>query len=367
MPYLILSLTLSALITLLLIRYQHLHANFSGDHQSGPQKFHVHQVSRIGGVSIFLSLLLCMIIRGIIDSNFSGYLPLLLIAALPTFGIGLLEDVTKKVGVKVRLFVTAFSALLFGFFFNAWITSFHLPIIDQLFLITGVPMIFTCFACAGVANAYNIIDGFNGLASMVGIITLGAIGYIGFKVGDVQIYSLSLLMIGAIGGFFVWNYPKGFIFLGDGGAYLIGFYIATCTILLVTQHSEVSPWFALLVNAYPVTETLFTIWRRSIHQGKNPGLPDAAHFHSLVYRRVVRWSGTHPTQNTQETFGRNARTSPYLWLLSSLGVFPAILFWNNTLALQISCLVYCLIYVWLYRCIVRFKVLRFTPPRIKDK
>jgi hypothetical protein len=113
-----------------------------------------------------------------------------------------------------------------------------------------------------------------------------------------------------------------------------------------------------------VTETLFTIWRRSVHQGKNPGLPDAAHFHSLIYRRVVRWAEVNQSIEVKDPFIRNAKTSPYLWVLSSLGLIPAILFWNNTLALEICSVLYCLIYIYLYQSIVRFRFLKL-PPKIK--
>lgn len=134
----------------------------------------------------------------------------------------------------------------------------------------------------GLANAYNIIDGFNGLASMVGIITLLAIAYMGFLFFDPTIIYLSLVMAGAILVFFIWNYPRGLIFLGDGGAYLIGFWIAALSILLTCRHQEISPWLALLINGYPILETLFTIYRRRFHQGKGPGQPDCIHFHTLI-------------------------------------------------------------------------------------
>ena len=82
----------------------------------------------------------------------------------------------------------------------------------------------------GLPNAYNIIDGFN----------------------DPVLASTCLIVLGAIGGFFIWNYPRGLILLGDGGAYLIGFLIACLSILLVQRNPAVSPWLALLVNAHPI-------------------------------------------------------------------------------------------------------------------
>lgn len=352
------SFFLSFALSLIIIRYQHVHGRYSLDHTNGPQKNHVHAVSRVGGVAIFLALLLFLGIQTITHLNVIEFLPFLLIASLPTFGIGLAEDITRKIGIKVRLVFTTLAAFLFIYLFNAWIIRLDIPFLDQVMILPWIAIPFTCFAIAGVANAYNIIDGFNGLASMVGIITLAALGWIGFKVGNPEIAKLALIIIGAIGGFFIWNYPRGLIFLGDGGAYFIGFHVAVISVFLVSQHPEISPWFALMVNAYPITETLFTIWRRWVHQGKNPGLPDAAHFHSLIYRRVVRWAEVNYVGTREDAFLRNAKTSPYLWLLSSIGVIPAILFWNNTHALQVCSALYCLMYIYLYRSIVRFQFLR---------
>jgi UDP-N-acetylmuramyl pentapeptide phosphotransferase/UDP-N-acetylglucosamine-1-phosphate transferase len=279
---------------------------------------------------------------------------ILLLCAIPTFAIGLTEDLTKKIGVRTRLLFTALAAGLAVYLLDASITRLDIWGIDYLLGIPLVAVVFTVFAITGLANAYNIIDGFNGLSSMVGIITLLGIAYVGFLFQDAAILSLSLIMVGAILGFFIWNYPRGLIFLGDGGAYLIGYLIATLSILLVIRNSSVSPWFAFLVNAYPIFETLFTIWRRKVHQGKNPGLPDGTHFHSLIYRRVIRWAEVHESKETA-SYAKNAKTSPYLWFLSSLAVFPAIVWWQTTWILQCFALLFCVSYVMVYNAVVKFK------------
>ncbi len=128
------------------------------------------------------------------------------------------------------------------------------------------------------------------------------------------------------------------------------------------RNPSVSPWFALLVNAYPIFETLFTIWRRSVHQGRNPGLPDGAHFHSLIYRRVMRWANPKSSHIDHHYLG-NAKTSPYLWVISCLGAVPAILFWDNTPLLILSAITFMLLYVYVYRRVVRFnKPSWLSPP-----
>jgi UDP-N-acetylmuramyl pentapeptide phosphotransferase/UDP-N-acetylglucosamine-1-phosphate transferase len=343
----------SNVLCMLVIRYKHLHAHFTSDSSIGPQKFHKIATPRIGGVPIFITLVIMWLWTLLTDPSLSYKTPLFM-SALLLFIVGLVEDITKKVGVKLRLIFAFISGIIAFIYFDVRVHGLGIPLIDIAFNYYPFALLFTAFAIAGVSNAYNIIDGFNGLASMVSIICLSAITLVAFKVGDLVIINLALTMLVAILGFFMWNYPRGLIFLGDGGAYLIGFWTAVLSILVVSRNPVVSPWFAMMVNAYPITETLFTIWRRSIHQGKNPGLPDAAHFHSLIYRRVVRWS-TPFDEKAHARASRNAATSPYLWLLSSLGVIPAIVFWDSTLILIISGLFYVLFYIWAYRQIVVFK------------
>ena len=345
-----------AFLCMLIIRYQHLHVQFTGDSSSGPQKFHKLVTPRVGGLPIFATMILIWTIQVTQSPQMISEFYLLL-SALPIFIIGLTEDITKNVGVKLRLLAAFISGILAYVLYDVKVTGFGIPWIDSIFTYAWICIPVSAFAIAGVANAYNIIDGFNGLASMVAVICLIAIASVAFRVQDMLIIQLSILMIAPLLGFFIWNYPRGLIFLGDAGAYLIGFWTAVLSILIVMRHPNVSPWFALMVNAYPITETLFTIWRRSVHQGKNPGLPDAAHFHSLIYRRVIRWA-TPNNEKMHTRTSRNASTSPYLWILSSLGVFPAVVFWNSTEFLIISALLYMFFYIWSYRQIVRFKTHR---------
>ena len=341
----------SFIATLLIIRTQHLHGSFSSDSDlSGPQKFHNNLVPRIGGISIAIGILTATLFR-IQSSAYIAIETTLLICIIPTFTIGLAEDLTKTIRVKTRLFFTMISAGLASYYLNAHITHLAIPGIDFLLSFPIASIVLTIFAITGLANAYNIIDGFNGLASMVGIITLLSLAYVSYLNADPMLIYLSLVMASAILGFFIWNYPRGLIFLGDGGAYLIGFWIAVLSILLVSRHSNISPWFALLINAYPIMETLFTIYRRKIRQG-NPGLPDGIHFHTLIYRRILN---TGLLIKKVNGLSANARTSPYLWVLSALAATPAIIYYDSTYLLMSFSLLFALTYLWLYRRIVCFK------------
>ena len=361
----------SLLITLLVIRYQHLHGHLTADHDlDGVQKFHATPVPRVGGVGVFLGLLGGLLVKWWVDDPVASTNLILLACALPAFGAGLVEDLTKRVGVRERLMATALSALLGGYFLGAWITRLDIPGLDSLLhppsirlgldaiALSGILSIgVTAFAVAGVANAFNIIDGYNGLAGVVAIISLLGLAYVADVVGDRAVLVGALGLVGAIAGFLVWNYPNGLIFLGDGGAYVIGFLVAELSVLLVAHNPSVSPWFPLLLSFYPIFETLFTIFRRMIIGRTHPGLPDAAHLHQLIYRRVVRWAVG--SQCHKQKTHRNALTSPYLWVMSTLAVVPATLFWQSTPMLQVFMLIFVGSYVWIYWTIYQARIPRW--------
>jgi UDP-N-acetylmuramyl pentapeptide phosphotransferase/UDP-N-acetylglucosamine-1-phosphate transferase len=348
-----LAFLVSAVATLLIIRYQHLHGHFSGDHDNGGvQKFHVGSVPRIGGMGIALGLVAVALLLHFRGQGVGQSFALLLLASMPAFLGGLVEDFTKRVGVLPRLLLTMCAALLGFWLLGALLYRSDVEWVDAFLAISGMGILVTAMTVAGVANAINIIDGFNGLASMVSVMILGALGYVSFVLGDHLLWNVCIGSIGAIFGFFVWNYPRGLIFLGDGGAYLIGFLIGEVAVLLVARHTEVSPWFPLLLVIYPVFETLFSVYRRKVLQGVSPGQPDGLHLHTLIYRRMVRWAtGENPAIRARQ----NAATSPYLWLLCSASVLPALLFWRNTPALMACVVGFMVLYVWLYWRIVRFR------------
>lgn len=354
MILLFISLFTSLVICGLLIRYQNWHIGFTGDHDlTGPQKFHVAVTPRVGGLGIAAGFISAVTMSLLINLPAVKSLLLILLAALPIFIFGIAEDLTKRIGVMVRLIAAFVSGMLFLFFFDISSIRLDIPIMNSLIAYPVVAIFFLGFAITGLSNAFNIIDGFNGLASMVGIIAATATLYVAFKVQDRLLISLTFITIGSITGFFLSNYPKGLIFLGDGGAYLIGFLIAISSILLVVRNPSVSPWFAIMVNAYPIFETLFTIWRRTVYQGRNPGHPDGAHLHSLIYRRMI--SKDHHDSKSRSEYLRNAKTSPCLWILSSLSVIPAVIWWDSTLPLAASGVLFVVIYILAYRTVASFK------------
>ena len=357
MHFFVISFISSVICTLFLIRFSKAASLLVLDSDfESPQKFHNIAVARIGGVGILLGLTLAFLYSFIVGTPKTELFSIILLGSLPAFFVGILEDCVKSISVRIRLVLVAIAAIIPLLILGIYRIQIDIPVIDSLLGFPFFSVFFLIFSTVGLVNAYNIIDGFNGLASMVGIIALGAIAYVAFSVGDAVIPGIALALIGGILGFFVWNYPRGLIFLGDCGSYLIGYWVAMLSIILVFKYPIISPWFALLVNGYPIFETLFSIWRKKLHRGMSPSVPDGIHFHMLVYRRVAKWariSGNSP--DSIKSYKDNARTSPYLWVLSSVTVMPALLFWKNTAILQVAFLLFSLTYIFLYRSLVQFK------------
>ena len=350
----LISFFISTISCLMILRYKNIHTHFTSDHDIlSIQKFHQIPVPRIGGIAIFLGISMAMLYRWSENEYIANFIFLILISTIPCFFMGLLEDITKKIGAKERLISAFISAGLAGYLLNAWLINIQFFGLDFILNIPTISILFTCFCVAGVTNSFNLIDGYHGLSSVVGGIILLAIAYVAFRVSDTAIMACAFAGVGAIFGFLIWNYPKGHLFLGDGGAYLIGFWVAELSLLLVTRNSIVSKWFPLLLCIYPIFETIFTIYRRLVLKKMSPGTPDASHLHQIIYYRAIRWAiGTTEIRLKNQ---RNALTAPYLWLLSSMATIPALFFWNNYIALMICSILFTFLYLWLYWSIVRFK------------
>ena len=278
----------------------------------------------------------------------------LLLCSSVAFVGGIVEDYTGNVSASRRLLLTMVAAAA-GLFPARCQTGPHRFAVRLLFgfdyVWLALPL--TVLAVAGIANAVNIIDGFNGLASVVTICMLISLAYVALQVGDVFVLVAALMVAGATAGFLIWNYPVGLIFLGDGGAYFIGFMLGELALLLVMRNPQVSTWYAALLLIYPAFETIFSAYRRMFLRGKSPAMPDGIHLHSLIFRRIVQWAVGR--KEARALMRRNSLTSPYLWTFSLMAVIPATVFWRNTGILICFCLLFVISYIWLYARIVRFK------------
>jgi UDP-N-acetylmuramyl pentapeptide phosphotransferase/UDP-N-acetylglucosamine-1-phosphate transferase len=338
--------SIALLVALLLVRTQHWHGHLSMDSDEGVQKFHTSPTPRVGGIAIAVG-----VVAGYLFANNASQTLLgpLILAGIPAFAFGLLEDMTKRVSVRTRLLATMGCGVLGWAITGYSITDANMPGLDWLLGFTVISVLFTAFAVGGIANAINIVDGFNGLAAGTVIIILTAFGVMTTALGDHDLALVCLILAGAVAGFLLVNWPLGKIFLGDGGAYFVGFALAWLAVLILARHAEVSAWAPMLVCGFPILEVLFSIVRRR-RRNLSPGDPDRLHLHSLVKRRVAR--ALFPNANS---LVRNSVTGAIMWLAALVPAAIAVNWSTDTTMLVLGFVVCALLYTAAYARLTQFR------------
>ena len=322
------------------------------DSNEGVQKFHVNPTSRLGGVAIFLGLAASGAVVSEI-TEFSHYSMWFLLAATPVWLAGLTEDLTRRVGPTFRLVMATLSAAcLFGIL-GASVDRTDVWPIDLVLSIPGAPLCVTLLVVAGFTHSMNIVDGFHGLASGLAIIALSGLAFMAYKLGDTLLLQNCLTCLSVVSGFFVFNWPKGAIFLGDAGAYLIGFWVVESGILLAIRNPQISPMAPVVVGLLPLIETLFSMYRRNVIRHHPVNQPDALHLHTLVYRRILFNPSLKYTANQLNAV--NAKVALFFWLPAAIFAVLACIFAESTKFQLLLMLIYLIMYNWLYMRLVRFK------------
>jgi len=337
----------ASFLTAALIFWTTAKTSFGIDYANGIQKFHVQRTSRLGGVAIIFGLIV-----GILMSDNRLGLSMA-VCAVPVFAGGLIEDLTHKVGPNVRLLLAFFSAGLAFLWLGIGVNQTGVGPIDQLLVLPAASFLITLLVVAGFTNGVNIIDGFHGLAAGVSVIMLGSFFALAWNAHDVALAQLCGLSIASIGAFLLWNWPHGKIFLGDSGAYLLGFWVVEIGLLLVLRNPDISPITPVVIGVFPLIETIFSMYRRKFLRLHPMNHPDALHLHTLVYRRLVFSPKIHQVPEDRNT--ANARVAWYFWLPASLFSVLALAFRTNTTILLILVVAYLGSYLWLYRRLVKLR------------
>ena len=266
------------------------HQSWTHGPENAIQKIHQGIIPRIGGIAIIGGLwFTCLCIPSVLNPII---LPSLL-AASAIFALGFLEDLTGSVRVTYRLLLSFIPGAALAYWTGIDLTHLGFASLDNLLALPWIAIAFTAFALAGVTHAFNLIDGLNGLAAYSCLWILGGYCALGFIYDDHLVLQLCLLLGSPILGFLLFNWPWGKCFLGDGGAYFLGFWCAWIGVLLVERHAQISPFAPLVICAYPIIEALFSIARRSL-RGKSSGEPDQGHLHQLFKIAVIdRWTNAH--------------------------------------------------------------------------
>jgi len=237
-------------------------------------------VLRLGGVAILAGLLVFSVASIIsydhIGSRVGEPWKIILVCLL-FFGIGVFDDLFQ-VSAMVKL-VAQIAVATFAYNLGIRIELLSEPFGGTSTQLLGLSFPVTVLWLIAIPNLINLVDGMDGLAGGVGISLAGTLAVVSWMSGDLFMMALCLGMVGSIAGFLLFNLPRARIYLGDGGAYLLGAFIATTSASASQKGAVAGALFVVvLALALPIADTVFAILRRAFY-----GLPvwraDSEHIH----------------------------------------------------------------------------------------
>lgn len=248
-----------------------------------PRKIHTGKIPRLGGMAIFASFALAVgagfILRVANRSgqNWSGGLLPLSLAGITVLSAGLVDDF-KPVRARYKFLIQLLAATLVvsaGFYFRYLVVPFSPYRIEFGWL--GYPV--SVLWIVGITNAINMIDGLDGLSGGITMIAAAVYGMLYSGLGELVPGLLAFSLAGAIIGYLFYNLPPARIFLGDAGAYFIGFMLAVLPLLHKGEHSaSFGIMGAITVLVVPVFDVFAAIWRR-VRDKRSVMDPDRSHLH----------------------------------------------------------------------------------------
>lgn len=241
------------------------------------RRIHDHPIPRLGGLAIFLGFLLSVVLFARpLDRQIQG----VLLGAILIVVVGAIDDlISLKAGIKfVAQIVAASIAVLHGVVIEVLMNPFVFMEAEHIVLgVFAIPV--TIIWIVAITNSVNLIDGLDGLAVGVSTISSVTLLVISLLVSDVTVAVVMAALAGACIGFMPYNLNPAKIFMGDTGALLLGYVLATMSVIgLFKFYAVVSFAVPLLALAIPLSDTIFAVFRR-LFKGQNPMKPDRGHFH----------------------------------------------------------------------------------------
>lgn len=275
---------LSSSICALMIILQKFSPNFGRhkSHLNAVQAAHSRPTPRLGGVAIFAAFGASYFFVPAPTTDVYGRF---VVACAILFTVGLMEDLGFGISPRTRLLAAALASLTAIWLLGVWLPRSDIPWLDVLIPHWSVGVPITLLVTVGMSNGFNLIDGVNGLAALTALAAAVALGLISNQAGYALMVHLTAMLAAGILGFLLFNYPFGLIFLGDAGAYTLGFVLSWFGIAVLIRAPDASPWAILLTMFWPVADTLLAMYRRSRRNVPRMA-PDRLHVHQMVMRSL---------------------------------------------------------------------------------
>ncbi|TKJ32802.1 MAG: hypothetical protein CEE38_22215 [Planctomycetes bacterium B3_Pla] len=256
------------------------------------RKVHSKPVPRIGGVAIFVSMMVLVILTLLLQNAVGESLRLIqhkvvvmLLTAGYIFFVGLMDDV-RGLRARTKLCAQILATIIVC---SAGIRIESITVTDRLTLDFGwFSWVFTLLWIVGITNAVNLSDGLDGLAAGISAVACGVIAILAVYNSDVVMAVLMLALLGSLTGFLVFNFHPAKVFMGDSGSLFLGFTIACSSVLCATKiETVVGLALPFLALGIPIFDTLFSILRRFLER-RSLFAPDRSHFHHKLLALGLR-------------------------------------------------------------------------------
>jgi UDP-N-acetylmuramyl pentapeptide phosphotransferase/UDP-N-acetylglucosamine-1-phosphate transferase len=199
--------------------------------------------------------------------------------------IGILSDANKIFSPGKRILIQSIVSICFIYLSNLTITDLRIDSINFVLDIKLVSILFTLFCVLILINGSNLLDGLNTLVIGYYILVCFFLVMVSNNFELMINPNIKLLTI-ILSTLFFFNFFSK-LYLGDSGAYLLGFYIAFFLIDFSLKNNSVSPFFVCFLLWYPAFENLFSIIRRIIFKDK-VGIADQLHLHQIIYNFFMK-------------------------------------------------------------------------------
>jgi UDP-GlcNAc:undecaprenyl-phosphate GlcNAc-1-phosphate transferase len=260
------------------------------DEPRDQRRVHEKAVPRLGGVAIFLSMLIALSVLAMVDNLLTQTLRPELREILVFLGCGSLVlllgiyDDLRGANAAVKFSGLAAVTVLF-YALGGRIEALSIPFIGGVSLHPVVGFLLTLVWVVGIANAFNLIDGVDGLASGSALFSSLVLLIVSLLQGRTMVAVCALVLTGALAGFLRYNFNPASIFLGDSGSLFVGFSLAALSILGAQKASTaVAVAIPILAFGLPVVDTGVAIARRLL-SGKPVFQGDREHIHHMLLQR----------------------------------------------------------------------------------
>lgn len=251
---------------------------------SGDRSSHSGKVPNLGGIGMFLSIVVTITITGAVLDTKS--LLLILGGITVLFFLGLKDDILV-LSPRKKFFGQLIAAFLLIIFTDTRIYGFS-GIFNVNIMPYWLSVLFTLFVYILIINAFNLIDGIDGLAGSLALMASVGFGYVFYRLGDYSMLVLASTVVGALVPFLHLNFSKRKkMFMGDAGSMILGFIIAVFAVRFIDvsessingEYKTSSPVLVIAFLFFPLLDTLRIFFLRLIIHKKSPFSADRNHLH----------------------------------------------------------------------------------------